>query len=171
MDVPIAHPQYTTPKNDGEIFLWPPVYQIPHDVQANLDLFAQTEIEILGRPLREWRRTARQEILERSRQYHKKLNLPMPKYPSEAPFLVTGHQPGFFHGGILAKYLLLDSLTHSTGGAALNLVADSDLPRNHTLQIPYIQDDRFALQEITLASIDPYVPLEYQPLPEPAEFL
>jgi len=170
MDVQIPHPRYKTPKNNGEICLWPPANQIPHDVQVNLDLFAQTEIEILGRPLRQWRKTARRDVMNWSRKYHKKLNLPIPNYPSEPPLLVTGHQPGFFHGGILAKYLLLDSLTHSTGGAALNLVADSDLPRHIALRIPTIRDDGFVLQEIAFPSIDLHIPLEYQPLPKLTEF-
>ena len=170
MDVPTVHPQYTTPKTNGAIFLWPPANQMPHDVQANRDLFAQSDIEILGRSLRQWRKIARRDMINGGRKYHEKLNLPIPNYPSEAPLIVTGHQPGFFHGGILAKYLLLDSLTRSTGGAALNLVADSDLPRNITLRIPYRKNDRFALTEITLPSIDPHVPLEYQTLPKPAKF-
>jgi len=170
MDVQIPHPRYKTPKNNGEICLWPPANQISHDVQANLDLFAQTEIEILGRPLRHWRKTARRDVMNWSRKYHKKLNLPIPNYPSDPPLLVTGHQPGFFHGGILAKYLLLDSLTHSTGGAALNLVADSDLPRHIALRIPTIRDDGFVLQEIAFPSIDLHIPLEYQPLPKLTEF-
>jgi hypothetical protein len=169
MDAQFPHPRYTTGKNHGEIFLWPAVNQIPHDVQANLDLFAQTEIEILGRPLRHWRKTARRDVMKGSRIYHEKLNLPIPNYLSEAPLLVTGHQPGFFHGGILAKYLLLDSATRSAGGAALNLVADSDLPRHIALRIPTIHDDGFTLTKITLPSIEPHVTLEYQPLPEPAE--
>ena len=170
MDTQLPHPRYTTPKNNGEIFLWPSSNQIPRDIQANLDLFAQTEIEILGRPLREWRKIARRDVMNLSRSYHEKLNLPIPNYPSEAPLLVTGHQPGFFHGGILAKYLLLDSLARSTGGAALNLVADSDLPRHIALRIPTTHDDGFVVQEMTFPSIDPHVPLEYQPLPNAAEF-
>ena len=47
---------------------------------------------------------------------------------------------------------------------------DSDLPQNITLRIPYRENDLFGLTEITLPSIAPYVPLESQPLPKPAEF-
>ncbi len=170
MDAKSLNPRYTTPQNNGEIFLWPAVNQIPHDVRANLNLFAQSEIEILGRPLRQWRESARRDIMNLSRNYHEDLNLPIPNYPSETPLLVTGHQPGFFHGGILAKYLLLDSLTRKIGGAALNLVADSDLSRHVALRIPTIQDDRFVVREIAFPSVDPHIPLEYQPLPSVAEF-
>jgi hypothetical protein len=164
------HIRFATPTRHDEIHLWPDAKQIPADIQANRNQFANSDAVILGKPLHDWRETARQDIMALSRNYHEKLNLPIPNYPSEEPLLVTGHQPGFFHGGILVKYLLLDSLAYFTGGAALNLVADSDLPRDITLRIPTLQDERFALQEITPTSIDPHIPLEYQPLPEPTEF-
>lgn len=170
MDVPAAYPRYTTPENNGEVFLWPTANQILSDFRTNLDRFAQSNIQILHRPLRDWRNIARQDMMKASRLYHKTLNLPIPNYPSKAPLLVTGHQPGFFHGGILAKYLLLDSLARSTGAVALNLVADSDVPRNTTLKIPTRHDEGFVIQEIPFPSIDPSIPLEYQTAPNPAEF-
>ncbi len=43
-----------------------------------------------------------------------------------APILLTGHQPVFYHPGILIKDLLADALASSTNGVGLNLVVDTD---------------------------------------------
>lgn len=170
MDSSVTHLRYSTPEHNGEVFLWPSANQIPHDLRANLDWFAQAKCEILHRPLRKWRNIARQDVMNASQLYHKKLNLPIPKCPNDVPLLATGHQPGFFHGGILAKYLLLDSMARSTDGAALNLVADSDLPRNTILRIPTVHNEGFIVQEIPFPSVEPSIPLEYQAVPNSSEF-
>ena len=42
------------------------------------------------------------------------------------PIILTGHQPIFYHPGILIKDVLADVLARSFGGVALNMVVDTD---------------------------------------------
>jgi len=46
--------------------------------------------------------------------------------PTDRPTLMTGHQPGFWHGGILSKYVAVDAACERFGCAAGWIVADQD---------------------------------------------
>lgn len=46
--------------------------------------------------------------------------------PTDRPVLMTGHQPGFWHAGILTKYLSVEAAAERCGGAAAWVVVDQD---------------------------------------------
>jgi len=46
--------------------------------------------------------------------------------PTDRPIVMTGHQAGFWHPGILSKYIAADRLAKSIGGAAAAVVVDHD---------------------------------------------
>ena len=56
-------------------------------------------------------------------------------YKDFSPIIVTGHQPIFYHPGILAKDLLSHSLAGAMNAAALNMIVDTD-DEDISLQIP-----------------------------------
>lgn len=56
--------------------------------------------------------------------------------PTDRPLILTGHQPGFFHPGILAKYLAARALAHRTAAAAAMLVVDHDAAEPLALSLP-----------------------------------
>ncbi len=56
--------------------------------------------------------------------------------PDRSPIIATGHQSGFWHPGILAKYIAADVLAGCTGGAAVSLVIDQDTSDPYALPVP-----------------------------------
>lgn len=47
--------------------------------------------------------------------------------PTDRPVIMTGHQVGFWHPGILAKYIAADRVAKATGGTAAAVVVDHDV--------------------------------------------
>ncbi len=47
--------------------------------------------------------------------------------PTDRPVIMTGHQAGFWHPGIFAKYIAADRLARSIGGVAAAVVVDHDV--------------------------------------------
>jgi hypothetical protein len=56
-------------------------------------------------------------------------------YSDLSPVILTGHQPIFYHPGILAKDLLSHSLAGATNATALNMIVDTD-EEDISLQLP-----------------------------------
>lgn len=83
---------------------------------------------LLGETLGAWRRATRAEL----------------GWPEAGPVVATGHQPGPWHAGILAKYLLADRLAARLGGVAAHLVVDSDASGFDRLDVP-VRDEAGAL--------------------------
>lgn len=153
----------TTPKNHGEVFLWPPLARITRDGYDNRSTFDSSESTILAKPLSHWRSATRTELFHLAQQYSRRFNLPTPPALGDRLLVVTGHQCELFHCGIIVKYMLLDHLARATDGVALNLAADHDLPKHTNLRIPYTANDRLTQCELPLRSLAPHVPMEHQP--------
>lgn len=47
--------------------------------------------------------------------------------PTDRPIVMTGHQAGFWHPGILSKYIAADRLARTIGGTAAAVVVDHDV--------------------------------------------
>ena len=57
--------------------------------------------------------------------------------PEHGPLVMTGHQAGLWHAGILAKYLAADALaSHAPGGAWCHVVVDQDVNDAGALAVP-----------------------------------
>lgn len=80
------------------------------------------DIGLLGRPLDAWRRETRAAV----------------GLPTDAPIVMTGHQAGIWHAGILAKWLLADAIRERTGGAIAALVVDQDVNAASSVDYPAI---------------------------------
>ncbi len=53
--------------------------------------------------------------------------------------IVTGHQPELFHPGVWIKNFAIASIARQTGGAALNLIVDNDIPKSSSIAVPFEQ--------------------------------
>ncbi len=83
----------------------------------------RTDGPILGRTIAQWQALTRRELLGAE-----------PKR-----IIATGHQPGFFHAGILAKYLALDAAGAALDAEALiEIAVDQDTGELHVLRVPVI---------------------------------
>lgn len=87
-------------------------------------------------PPGEWPALLRRAALdETSRSLRVELGL-----PTHRPIVMTGHQPEFWHPGILAKYIAAQALAQSTGAHAAHIVVDSDETDPGAVRIPVIGD-------------------------------
>ncbi len=157
------------PAAHGQTLLVPDLPQMHRDLRTNLDSLSSTDCRILSRPLAGLRQSTRTELLAQAVHYHRLLQLPPLEPVFDQPLIVTGHQPGFHHPGILIKYLLANHLAQFAGSVALNLIVDSDLPPSLSLPLPVHTSSGLTIQNIPLADFDPALPWQDQPLPTAAQ--
>lgn len=70
-------------------------------------------------------------IDERSERFREELGL-----PTDAPIVMTGHQPILWHSGILSKYLAVEALAETSGARAAWLVVDQDVVDPYAIDVP-----------------------------------
>jgi hypothetical protein len=85
--------------------------------------------ELLGRPIEEWRRHMRREL----------------GLATDAPVIMSGHQPAFWHPGILIKSLLVERLAQGRPGCAAHVVVEQDVEPLAAIAAAW-RDDADALQ-------------------------
>ncbi len=69
--------------------------------------------------------------------------------PTDRPVVMTGHQPEFWHPGILAKYIAADALAGAADAHAAHLVVDSDETDPGAVRIP-VTGDTLAVRTLRL---------------------
>lgn len=106
------------PSTDGELVIWPEAGSLPAMVEANRKALSTCDAMILDRPIRAWRQAC----------------------VRDAPGIMTGHQPAFFHAGVWIKNAAASDLAKRVGGAARFLAVDSDQSHGVVLQRPAIHD-------------------------------
>jgi hypothetical protein len=143
-----------TPANDGGILLEPPKGASASLLHANQSLLADWDYDFQGRSARVLRAMVRAEVIKRARDFLSRhgvdppLNsLPAPELPS-FPLVVTGHQPELFHPGVWIKNFAAAALARANGGAGLNLIIDSDIPKASSIQVPRLQEGHLDLERV-----------------------
>lgn len=87
------------------------------------------------------RESWRKKTLELSAAYMESLGLPMPEAQKDAPLVLAGHQPLFFHPGILYKYGLIAGAA-SRGMTPIFISVDSEPCDGFPVRLPaYRQED------------------------------
>lgn len=54
----------------------------------------------------------------------------------QAPWIVGGHQPEWFHPGVWFKNFLIDSLAKESSGIGMHCIVDHDLARSASIKVP-----------------------------------
>ena len=153
-----APASYRVPERSGEAWIDPPADRLPALLAASRHI-AWGRAEILGTPLPEFRRA----VLERA------LAMAGPRPPREslspdAPLVVMGHQPVFFHPGVWVKFFLLTDLHERFGARGLYLNTDHDASWPLAAEVPAAGAGLTRRSE-TLLDLPDDVPLEAAPLP------
>lgn len=78
--------------------------------------------------------------------------------PPDGPLLLSGHQPGFWHMGIAAKYLACEVAARATGASPAWLVVDQADPDFLTVTYPGLRDGRLVRAAWSLALPEPDEP-------------
>ena len=75
--------------------------------------------------------------------------------PTDRPIVMTGHQSGFWHPGILTKYIAADAVASAIDGASAAVVVDHDPADPLTLHAVRDRGGRVSRSEITLGGPSP----------------
>jgi hypothetical protein len=112
------------PLDDGAIVAVPPLHTVGDVLTINRQRLqtAGERLVILGRPLAELRRQARQHALQAG--------------SASDRLFVAGHQPELFHPGVWVKNFALCGLARKHHAASLNLVVDDDTIKTTALRVP-----------------------------------
>ncbi|MBI5638270.1 MAG: hypothetical protein HZA03_09915 [Nitrospinae bacterium] len=86
-------------------------------------------------PLAPLRDAIRRAALETAERYTRRLGLPVQSAAADAPLVMAGHQPSFYHPGVLYKYRLLAEAA-ARGMAAINLNVDTDPSEGFLVKVP-----------------------------------
>ena len=69
------------------------------------------------------------------------------------PVVATGHQPEFIHPGVWAKHVVAQRLASALGGRVLNLIVDSDVPKDATLRVPSLEEGELSVRTIRFVDV------------------
>lgn len=120
------------PRRHGEFLIHPPLDAVRTLLEQSRERLGGS---LLGRPLADLRRQARNETLATAREYLTASGEPVPNCLS-GPWFVGGHQPELFHPGVWFKNFVLQRLARQHGGVPLNLVVDNDVAKAASLRVP-----------------------------------
>lgn len=123
--------QYRAPASNDTALVDPPW---PEQIAQLTDPPETAALSIGGVSLAELKRSARTGLLAAAREYtaaYADLEV-----PSDAPIVLSGHQPELFHPGVWFKNFALDALAKVSGGVGVHLIVDSDLCRTASIRTP-----------------------------------
>ena len=129
-----------TPQRDGEILVWPEPASLTQMAEKNQRHRRSWSLNILDRPIGEW----------------------LGQSLAGPPIVMVGHQPSFFHPGVLAKNFVAGALATRLGSKAQYLVVDSDASRGVTISWPELDQ---GLCRAASASAFPRHAAAYEQLP------
>jgi hypothetical protein len=134
--LPVSAPErLRVPQADGAVVAAPALADVPAVLARNRAALARAAGDLLGCPLADLRRQARQSAADAARAYLAAAGEPVPAYRADA-LLLSGHQPELFHPGVWVKNFALHRLALANGAAPLNLVIDNDTAKNTSLRLP-----------------------------------
>jgi len=146
------------PQERGGVLCVPPAGRAGELLQRTAP--ALQGVEVLGKGLPELRRELQGAVLGMARKFTESVGCAVPDLSSKgAGFIVTGHQPVFFHPGVWVKHFLLDRLRISLGAAGLNVVVDTDEVGEVAVEIP-ARGERLRIVRETLVRAPEDVPFE-----------
>lgn len=116
---------------------------------------ASPQGELLGRSLSSWRKSAKQSL----------------GLPVDMPIVIVGHQPTFFHPGILAKFIAGHHVAAQIGGALTFLVVDHQMGITGNIDIPVQVDEDLTIREVRVGILDAGIAIKDQDRVEVSEVL
>jgi hypothetical protein len=133
----VSLPRLRAPREHGGVLAEPPLEQAGTLLERNRRERLSASPELLGKPLTEVRRLAREEAWAVAVRYLAEGDEPIPDPPTpDQPWLLAGHQPELFHPGVWVKNFALKGLAQRYGAFSLNLVVDNDAARPPLLRVP-----------------------------------
>ena len=104
---------------------------------------------LFGKSIAAWRESAR-----------KQLGLPK---STESALIVVGHQPEFFHPGILAKFIAGSHIAKQVDGTLVHLVVDHHMGISGNIDIPNQEGRYLSVSTVEIAALDSTIAMKDQP--------
>ncbi|MCH7525978.1 MAG: hypothetical protein IID39_00945 [Planctomycetes bacterium] len=136
-----------TPAAHGDVLVEPGASQMRALAEANRELLASYTFPVLDTNIGELRASIRHSLCGQA----------------EGPVVATGHQPEFIHAGVWAKHVVAVRLAQAVGGRAVNVIVDSDAPKNERLVVPHVSGSFVEVRAVSYAAIEPGAPFESIP--------
>ena len=108
-------------------------------------LVAPPKGDLFGKSLASWRTSARET-----------LGLPL------KPIIAVGHQPEFFHPGVLAKFIAASQLAIQIDGVLVYLVVDHHIGTSGVIEVPNEDEEYLTASILKIANINPQVSMKDQ---------
>jgi len=119
------------------------ILQTIPEISSWKNLLWEPSGDLFGTSVREWRQETRASIgLE-----------------VEANIIVAGHQPNFFHPGILAKFVAASDVARKCNAKLVHLVVDHHVGDVGTVEIPKLQNGVLQIDKMRVARCDDSIPL------------
>ncbi|MFO1021960.1 MAG: hypothetical protein U0903_14900 [Planctomycetales bacterium] len=134
---------WVVPRADRALLISPELPEAAELLLKNRALFQSVETTLLGRSFAELRQAARRTALQAAHAYTSQwVNLSSCAACSDfdslsqAPLVLSGHQPQLFHVGVWFKNFVAGRLARESQGVGLNLVVESDMCSSTALRLP-----------------------------------
>ena len=167
----IAYRSLRAPREDGGVFIDPPVADEAALLRQNIALRDQQDCDVHGCSLRQLRDLARRGLLQRATAYTREYrDVSMGDLNHNSPLILTGHQPDLTHPGVWFKNFLLSELAHRTSSYAVHLLIDNDSVRTTSIPVPSGSSQNPFLTSVALDASTTPVPYEARTIKDPALF-
>jgi hypothetical protein len=122
------------PDRDHPVFVQPSLLEAIAALRETFD--ASGAAQLFGRPLRSWRMESRRGLgLDDTR-----------------PIVMTGHQAGIWHAGILAKWIVADLLRERSGSDVAAIIVDQDVNDAALVEYPALVEGRLERARLPLST-------------------
>ncbi|MFQ5491152.1 MAG: hypothetical protein ACE5GE_10550 [Phycisphaerae bacterium] len=147
---PLDFGKLTPPADHGDVLVEPAAAALRAMLDDNRRLVSTWKARVVDQDLAEVRRRVRQRVAGVE--------------SDDVPVVVTGHQPEFIHAGVWAKHVVAVRLAEAADGRALNLVVDTDVPKQSGLSVPHLDAGRLTVSRVNLAESAAGQPYECLPV-------
>ena len=124
----IGYQKLHAPRGHGEALVEPspvsPASLISDNRQA---LAIASTVSIDGVELAQLREAARADIVRLASDFTSSYREISQPANSDAPLILSGHQPALYHPGVWFKNFLIDRIAADVGGTAINVIVDNDV--------------------------------------------
>jgi len=159
LDELVEHRRLRAPRDHRTALVEPPLTDVPTLLETNRQRVAQFDVELSGRSLSDLARFGRRELVGRAHQYTTRYR-DTEIDPECEPVLLSGHQPELFHPGVWFKNFALSRLGRDFGGAAVQILIDTDTVKTPSIRVPTGSVDAPRVEAVPLDMPTADVPYE-----------